>query len=156
MKDGDSPRHWLIVSSPQNYQITCELGFAVQGIKSRHRSRASQMREGDRLLWYLTGMQVFAATATVRGSVFEERTGVWVSLGKPDDYPWRVPLSADVVLESERGVPVQEVRKELEYLRKWPEKHWRLGFQGMLHRWPEEDFRRVEGALRGRGEAPAV
>jgi len=143
--------YWLVVSSPGNFETTRSLGFGVQGFKARHERRTAGMRPGDRLLWYLTGLGVFAATATVTSSRFEEHTPIWKSEGRrEDDYPWRVRIRPDLVLEPARGLEAAAFREDLRYLRKWPAPHWRLGFQGMLHRWPREDFELVENALRGK------
>jgi len=44
----------MIVSSPDNFRKTRELGFTIQGLKSRHRRRVETMRMGDRILYYIT------------------------------------------------------------------------------------------------------
>ena len=49
------PNYWMIVSSAENFEISRELGFLVQGIKSRHREKAERMEPGDRVLYYLDG-----------------------------------------------------------------------------------------------------
>jgi len=55
----------MIVSSPDNFRKTRELGFTIQGLKSRHRRRVETMRVGDRMLYYVTGRMAFAASVTV-------------------------------------------------------------------------------------------
>jgi len=57
--------YWMIVTSPDNYERTRTLRFTQQGVKSRHRRKAERMAPGDRVCWYLTGIQSFAATATI-------------------------------------------------------------------------------------------
>ena len=37
--DGRSSQYWMVVSSPDNFRKTRELGFTIQGLKSRHRRR---------------------------------------------------------------------------------------------------------------------
>ena len=46
--------YWMIVTSPENYELTRKLRFAQQGVKSRHRRKAERMAPGDRVCWYLT------------------------------------------------------------------------------------------------------
>ena len=59
------PNYWMIVSSAENFEISRELGFLVQGVKSRHRKKAERMEPGDRVLYYLTGVQQFGGTASI-------------------------------------------------------------------------------------------
>src|SRR6478752_10495706 len=63
--EGRSSQYWMIVSSPDNFRKTRELGYTIQGLKSRHRRRVETMRVGDRVLYYITGRMAFAATVTV-------------------------------------------------------------------------------------------
>ena len=48
----------------------------------------------------------------------------------------------------------------LEYLRKWPAEHWRLGFQGNVHRLPKADYElialEVERRSKGKRLPPGV
>ena len=66
------PSYWIVVGSPDNFEKTAELGFTVQGLKSRHRRKAERMDQGDRLVWYITGDQAFAGIATIQGPYFED------------------------------------------------------------------------------------
>ncbi|HEV2035131.1 MAG TPA: hypothetical protein VGU71_13195, partial [Candidatus Dormibacteraeota bacterium] len=51
--EGRASQYWMIVSSPDNFRKTRELGFTIQGLKSRHRRRVETMRVGDRMLYYV-------------------------------------------------------------------------------------------------------
>ena len=62
--------HWMIVMSPENFEITRERGFDMVGLKSRHRKKAERMALGDRVLFYVAGSQVFPLTATVNSTFF--------------------------------------------------------------------------------------
>jgi hypothetical protein len=138
--------YWMIVTSPDNFARTRDLGFTVQGIKSRHRKKAEKMQEGDRVLYYLTGIQSFAATATITGPSYEDHEPIWQS--KPgEDYPWRFPIRADTVLSPEEYVSAESLIPDLEWVKKWPAEHWRLAFQGNVHTLPQGDFDVIERAL---------
>ncbi|MCX7622884.1 MAG: EVE domain-containing protein [Thermomicrobium sp.] len=145
-----SPQYWILVGSPENYAATREHGFRVQGFKTRHRKKAESMRPGDRLVYYLTGIQGFAATATVVSEVYEDHTPIWRSRDPKkaaEDYPWRVQIEPDVVLPPEDALPAEEIARELHHVQKWPPEHWRLAFQGQLHRIDEHDFASIRAAL---------
>ena len=96
---GRAAQYWMVVSSPDNFRKTREHGFSIQGLKSRHRRRVETMRVGDRVLYYITGRMGFAATVTVASPMYEDHTPIWRSARRDEDYPWRVHIRADVVLE---------------------------------------------------------
>ncbi|HZU11436.1 MAG TPA: EVE domain-containing protein [Chloroflexota bacterium] len=142
----DTPTYWMIVTSPQNFARTRELGFTLQGIKSRHGKKAAKMQAGDRLLWYLTGIQSFAGTATITGPAYEDHTIVWTS--KPgEDYPWRFPIRADTILDADSAVKAADLLPGLGFVKKWPIEHWHLAFQGNVHTLPAADFDFIERSL---------
>jgi len=150
------PNHWIIVGSPDNFEKTAELGFTIQGIKSRHRRKAERMGTSDRLAWYITGDQAFAGYATITGGYFEDHDPIWSSGKKKDeDYPWRVPIRKEVVLPRERWVPAEGLARRLAYVAKWPAEHWRLAFQGNVHEVGEDDFEIIRSEIEKAATAAA-
>src|SRR2546428_1953750 len=92
-----SSQFWMVVSSPDNFRKTRELGFTIQGLKSRHRRRVETMPVGDPLLYYLTARIGFASTVTVASPMYEDHTPSCRSAGRDDDYPRR-PLHPPAIL----------------------------------------------------------
>ncbi|HEY7064783.1 MAG TPA: EVE domain-containing protein [Chloroflexota bacterium] len=148
--------HWLIVTSPENIATTRDLGYTMQGMKSRHRKKAERMQPGDRMLLYGTGRQAFAFTATITSPYWEDHTMVWDGRKKGEDYPFRVKIQPDVVLPEADWVPAVSLLPTLEFPRKWPAEHWHLAFQGNVHPISEADFARIEAALRAAEPAAAT
>ncbi|MGH7764798.1 MAG: EVE domain-containing protein [Candidatus Dormibacteraceae bacterium] len=144
---GRSAQYWMVVSSPDNFRKTKEHGFTIQGLKSRHRRRVETMRVGDKILYYITGRMAFAATVTVGSPMYEDHTPIWRSARRDEDYPWRVHIRADVVLEEAEWVPARDLAYRLDYVRKWPPEHWTLAFQGHIHALPKNDFTIVEDEI---------
>ena len=144
---GRTAQYWMIVSSPENFRKTREHGFTIQGLKSRHRRRVESMRVGDRLLFYVTGRMGFAATVTVGSPMYEDHTPIWRSARRDEDYPWRVHIRPDIVLDEMDWVPAKELAYRLDYVRKWPPEHWTLAFQGHIHALPRTDFAIVEDEI---------
>jgi len=138
----------MIVTSPDNFRKSREHGFDVQGLKSRHRKRAEAMRAGDRMLYYVTGRMAFAATATLSSQMFEDHSHIWRSSRREEDYPWRVQMRPEHVLEETEWVLAKELAYRLEYVRKWPPEHWTLAFQGHVHQLPQKDFKLIEDEIR--------
>ncbi len=144
---GRSAQYWMVVSSPENFRKTRDHGFSIQGLKTRHRRRVETMRVGDRVLYYVTGRMGFAATVTVASPMYEDHTPIWRSARRDEDYPWRVHIRADVVLDEADWVPAKELAYRLDYVRKWPPEHWTLAFQGHIHALPKADFAIIEDEI---------
>src|SRR6266851_5384892 len=145
--EGRSLQYWMVVTSPDNFRKTRELGFTIQGLKSRHRRRVETMRVGDRVLYYVTGRMAFAATVTVASPMYEDHTPTWRTARRDEDYPWRVHIRPDLILEDPDWVPAKELAYRLDYVRKWPPEHWTLAFQGHIHALPRTDFGIVEDEI---------
>ena len=91
--------YWMLVTSLDNFRITRERGFSVQGLKKQSKNRVQRMQPGDRMVYYLSGALRFAATATVASKTFEDHTPVWVADTEGEIHPYRVEISPEVVLE---------------------------------------------------------
>jgi hypothetical protein len=139
--------YWMIVTSPENYEKTRKLKFTQQGVKSRHRRKAERMTPGDRVCWYLTGIQAFAATATITSPYFEGSEAIWISEKTGDTYPWRFKIKKDHAVDPESAVPAVSLLEKLEHVKRWPKEHWRLAFQGNVHELDVKDFGRIEAAI---------
>lgn len=125
---------WVLTGSAENLRITAERGFDVIGFKEGRRRQAAEIEPGDEVVFYVTGVQAFAAIARVRSGIFEDRTPIWPQGKKkrPEDYPWRVEAEPVIVLGEGHWVGAEELADELEHVRKWPREHWQLAFQGQL------------------------
>lgn len=146
----ESTRFWIIVGSQGNFERTRELGFTVQGMKSRHRKKAALMRPGDKIAYYVTGRKVFAATATVTSTYVEAHERIWQS-GDPkkadEDYPFRVQIAPDVIVPDGDAVDAEPIARRMAYVSKWPASSWTLAFQGNVHSIDEADFGLIRDAL---------
>jgi predicted RNA-binding protein len=129
-----------VVGSAENYEIARERGFDIFGFKSTRRRESAEMKPGDKLVFYLVGVMKFGGIATVASEVFEDHTPVFLSEKKPgEDYPYRVRTTPDTLLDAGRWLDVKDYATRLEFTRRRGE-HWRLAFQGNLHRIGEADY----------------
>ena len=150
------PQYWILVSSLENWHKTAEHGFTVQGVKSRHRKKADQMRPGDKFIYYCTGVKSFAGITTVQSTVFEDHSPIWLSGNKKkkeEDYPYRFEIKADLALEDDDLVPAEPLARQMIYASKWPAEHWTLAFQGNVHNIPEEDYQIIRAEIEKAAEA---
>lgn len=143
----EAKNHWMIVTSPENYEKTRQLRFTQQGVKSRHRRKAERMAPGDRVCWYLTGIQSFAATATITSPYFEGSEPIWVSEKTGDTYPWRFKIKKDHAVDPGAAIKADTLLAKLAFVKRWPSQHWRLAFQGNVHELDATDFDVIESAV---------
>jgi hypothetical protein len=146
----DAPKNWIIVSSVDNFHRTRDLEFTIQGIKSRHRKKAEQMRPGDRIMYYCTGVKAFAGIATITSTYFESDEKIWESGNTKragEDYPFRVKIEPDLMLDDADFVAAEPLARQMEYAKKWPAEHWTLAFQGNVHLVPEGDYELIRAAI---------
>jgi hypothetical protein len=146
----NTPNYWIVVSSVENWHRTKERGFTIQGLKSRHRKKAEQMRPGDKIVYYCTGVKSFAGISTITSEYFESDEKIWESGNKKragEDYPFRVRIEGDLALADADFVSAEPLARQMTYAKKWPAEHWTLAFQGNVHLVPEEDYTLIRQAL---------
>jgi predicted RNA-binding protein len=147
---------WVLTGSLDNFRATRERGFRVIGAKEGRRRMAEQIAPGDRIVFYVTGLQAFGGIVRVTGEMYEDREKLWPGKpGKADAYPWRFETEPELVLDEDSFIAAEEVALELEHVRKWPAEHWQLAFQGQLRRVSEADAERLERRIREAAPAPA-
>ncbi|MBI4305054.1 MAG: EVE domain-containing protein [Chloroflexi bacterium] len=140
--------YWMLVTTGENFEITRSHGFNVQGVDSTQRRKALRLNTDDRVLYYLSDIKRFAATATVTSSHFEENTRVWKHHRDAEVFPHRVKVRPDIALDPEQYIDAFAVAPRMEYVRKWPPEDWPLAFIGGLHIIPQKDFSFVEDEMR--------
>ena len=147
---------WILTASPENHAATASHGFRVIGVKERNRNRALGIEPGDVIVLYLTKVMRFAGAIRVVGELYEDREKIWPGKpGKADAYPWRFHTEAVVVLEEDEWVPAEDLKGDLEHVRKWPEEHWKLAFQGQVRTVSEADAALLLDRLRAAAGATA-
>lgn len=138
----------MLVTTQENLDITRARGFSLQGVDTRNRRKAVRMGPEDRVLYYVSDRMGFAATATVTSESFEDHEPIWKHHREHENFPHRVKIEPNVVLEEEDYVDGYQVGPTLEYVRKWPPDRWPLAFFGMLHIIPQRDFNFIEDELK--------
>jgi hypothetical protein len=151
-----APTTWILTGSPENFAATREHGFRLVGMKEGRRRQAEAMEPGDLVVFYLTRVGRFAGAVRLTSELFEDREPVWPGKpGRADAYPWRFATEPVVVLDEEDWVPAEELKDELEHVRKWPPEHWTLAFQGQLRTVSDADAEVLLERLRAAAGARA-
>ncbi|HEX5141428.1 MAG TPA: EVE domain-containing protein [Dehalococcoidia bacterium] len=149
--------NWIVVGSPENFEIAKSRGFDMFGFKSSRRRESATMAPGDKLIFYLIGVMKFGGIAEITSEVFEDHTPVFKTEKKPnEDYPFRVQTKPDRILDESQWLDVKEYADRLEMTRRRGE-YWRLAFQGNLHKISDEDYnlisKDVDAALKSKAGA---
>jgi len=146
----------VLTGSLDNFRATRDQDFTVIGAKEGRRRMAEQIAPGDRIVFYVTGVQAFGGIVAVESEMYEDREKVWPGKpGKPDPYPWRFHTRPEVVLDERDFVPAEDLVGELEHASKWPAEHWHLAFQGQLRTVSEADAELLERRIREGARATA-
>ncbi len=138
---------WMVVTNADNFRITQDLGFTIQGLKAQHRRKIQRIEAGDRVLFYISRDRRFTATATATSSYFEDDTPIWRKEGCAD-WPYRIHIKPEVVLEDHQYIDANLLAHRLDYIKRWPPENWYMAFQGNLHLLPKNDFLLIEGEMK--------
>ena len=139
--------YWMLVGTPENWEIMGKNGFNLCAMKARRKNYASRVRRGDKVVFYLTKIQAFAGAAQFLSTYSEDHLPLFVSEKPKEDYPWRFKIKPEVMLDESKAVPAESLKDKLKYLKKWPPKYWKLGFQGNVHVIGEEDYKTIKSTL---------
>ena len=144
----DMPHNfWMVVSNEKNFRITHDMGFTLLGLKGQHRRKVQRIGNGDRILFYVTHVRCFAATATATDSYVEDATPIWEKEGV-SDWPYRVKTVPAIVLDDSQFIDANLLAPRLDYVRRWPPEDWYMAFQGNLHLLPKSDFLLIEEEMK--------
>ena len=156
-----APRNYWMLNIPSSlHESIKNRGFDILVLEDSQKKRAQRMEVGDRVLFYVSEICMFVATATVDSEVIEnsdEELGI--HSGENNDapfYPWRVDLKKAVLLRNSEFIDARLIAPRLQYIRKWTPEHWPLAFQGPLHLIPKEDFQLLEAEMRKRKKTPTI
>ena len=140
--------YWMFVESLENFAITKDLGFTLHGLGPKYQRRAERMRPDDRVVFYVSGLRKWTATATITSRYFEDNTPIWKSVGRDNGYPYRVNLAPDIVVDEIDYIDALILAPRLDYVKRWAPEDWPLAFFDRLHLLPQRDFRLIEGEMR--------
>jgi predicted RNA-binding protein len=145
---------WIVVGSPENFEVLRKRKFDMAAFKSSRQKQSAEMRPGDRLVHYLTGVVQFGGVVEVTGEAFEDKTNIGLaSEGKEDeDFPYRIRTKPVVVAKPGEELDVREITDLLDKTRNFGPKKLGMAFRGNLHKISDSDLEVIEGLLKGRAK----
>ncbi len=144
-----TPRnYWMLAVSPAYYEAVYAQNFTVLGLAKAHKKRAQRMEVGDRVLYFVTGELVFAATATVTGTYFEDQKPIFPEGSGGETYSFRVKTRPGIILDKDHQIDGRLIAPRLDYVRRWTPELWPLAFVELLHLAPKTDFLLLETEMK--------
>ena len=139
--------YWMVVLSPENFAITRQQNFSLQGLKGQQGRKVQRVGPGDRVLFYLSHQRCFAAAATVTSQCVEAKDLPWL-VEDNTEWAYKFGIQPDCVLAPEDYMEAHYIAPRLDYVKKWIPEEWYLAFQGNLHLLPKKDFQLLEDEMR--------
>ena len=140
--------YWMVVGSLEDFGVTKELGLNLLGVGLHYRRRAQRMQPDDKVLFYVTSIMKWTAIATITSRSFEDHTPVWKPTTRGEQYPYRVKLAPEIVLDESDYIDALILAPRLEYIKRWAPEDWPLAFTDRLHLLPQRDFRLIEREMK--------
>jgi predicted RNA-binding protein len=136
--------YWLDLFTGTTWEEFLAAGGEVSGFRERRWKTVQQMKPGDYLLCYLTGISRWIGVLEVVSEPFKDTTPIW----KDEAFPARVRVRPVATLSPETAVPVFELRDELTVFRDLKNPNaWTGHFRGSPARWKPADGQAVVAAI---------
>lgn len=101
--------YWLDLFTGKTWGEFLEAGGRVSGFRESRWKTVRQIKTGDYLMCYLTGISRWVGVLEVAGSPYRDTSPIW----KDEVFPCRVPVRVVSALTPETGVPVLDLRGQL-------------------------------------------
>src|SRR4051794_38212446 len=129
--------YWLDLFSPTTWQQFLDAGGTVSGFRKNRWSTVEQMKPGDSLLCYLTGISRFIAVLEVVSQPYEDESK---SIWHDEDFPCRVCVRIVDQLPVEAAIPIMRLSDQLSIFRNLKSPHaWTGRVRGSPAKWSTAD-----------------
>jgi len=136
--------YWLDLFTGTTWQEFLDAGGKVSGFRESRRKTVEQMKPGDYLLCYLTGVSRWIGILEVVSSPFKDTRRIWAD----EDFPCRVRVKIVAALTPETAVPVYELCDRLSMFHdQKSEIAWTGHFRGSPTKWKISDGEAVVAAI---------
>ena len=131
--------YWLDLFTGTTWSEFQKAGANVSGFRPRMRNASKNVKPGDILLCYLTGVMRWVGALEVVGLSKDDRP-IW----KDVDFPVRFDVKPLVVLQPENGIPMSELEGRVDFFRSAKD---RGKFRGFVRMSPNRFGVEKDGAL---------
>lgn len=137
--------YWLDLFTGTTWEGFKKHGATVSGFRRRRRRLAKQIRPGDYLICYLTGIMRFVGILEVKSKCYEDDTPIW------DDsvFPIRFTVKLIYELTPKTAVPVLSLRDKLSLFQNLSSPHaWSGFFRGSPGKFDPHDGEIITEAIK--------
>ncbi|KKR51065.1 MAG: hypothetical protein UT84_C0003G0060 [Candidatus Curtissbacteria bacterium GW2011_GWA1_40_16] len=138
-------KYWILVTHPANFEVMKAKNMAA--MKAKRRSFALAVEPGDKVVFYLTKIGKFGGAAEFTSRARNETSKIFTEEKPGEVHPWRFDVKFEAKLSPEDYKDSELFKDKLNYLKKWPAKYWKLGFQGNVHEIEKEDWETLKKGL---------
>jgi len=145
--------YWLDLFTGVTWDEFIKAGGDVSGFRESRWKSVQQIKPGDYLLCYLTGVSRFIAVLEVTSKPFQGTSPIW----EDENFPSRLKVESVVQLTPETAIPVFELKDKLSFFENLTSPHaWTGQFRGSPAKWKESDGKAVTEALLEAKSHPVV
>lgn len=145
--------YWLDLFSGTTWQEFLDSGADVSGFREGRWKTVQQMKPGDYLLCYLTGVSRWIGLLEVVSEPFKDDAQIW----KDHIFPCRVHVKPIVRLTPETAVPIFELQDRLSIFQNLSSPFsWTGHLRGSPAKWKADDGEIIVRALRDAEHNPVV
>ncbi|MGL5367989.1 MAG: EVE domain-containing protein [Cetobacterium somerae] len=137
--------YYIIVTTPDDFKYDIQMSLAIIGLPDRNANRLSNLKKGDKVIYYLIGLKCFAAISEVDGDYFyDDKNQLWGDAFEL--FPARRKMKKILLCTNiNKALYINPLVEKLTFIQK---KHkWGVYFQGSFRSIPKEDFLFLENLL---------
>lgn len=140
-----TPTYWLDLFTWKTWQEFLAAGGAVSGFREGRWNIVQQMKPGDYLLCYLTGVSRWIGVLEIVSDPFMDHTTIW----KDSTFPCRVHVKVVTSLTAETAVPIDTLRDQLSIFHNLSSSvAWTGYLRGSPAKWKVSDGQAVIAAVK--------
>jgi hypothetical protein len=132
--------YWVQVFTLKTWQEFLAAGGKVTGFRSARWWRIQQLKPGDFLLCYLSGLGKFVGILEVQSDPYIDQSPIW----QGESFPCRADVKIVTALEPEAAVSIRDLSNRLSIFRT---SHWGLYLISSPSKWDVNDAEAVMEAI---------
>jgi len=137
--------YWLDLFTGTTWQEFLDAGAQISGFRERRWNTVQQIKPGDYLICYLTGLSRWVGVLEAVSEPFQDDTQIW----KDEVFPCRVRVKLLVGLTPKTAVPIAELRDQLSIFENVSSPiAWTGHLRGSPTKWKASDAEIVVNAVR--------
>lgn len=139
------PKYYLALFNEETWNEFLDNGSSIYGTNLNKQRRMEMINVGDFLICYVTKLSRFVGLLKINSKAYLDNSRIW----KNDIYPVRTTVHPIYILEVDTGIPISELKEELEIFTNLKNpKGWGGFFINSLNTFKEHDAEIIINKLR--------